>query len=110
MQVPAPFVAPPWAPTVNDADIPDHFSLLNFVFDDDYRPFKSNESPAPFIDGISGLAYTVLETRQRIEWLAAGLASQLGIDCAHGSALDRVISIFAVNNVSDSSPRTKKNW
>ena len=97
------FYPPPWAPKLNDNDIPDNVSLEDFVFDDRYRPRKCKESPPPFIESVDGTLYTLRETQQRIEWLAAGLASQLQIKDDVGDVWDRVVSIFAVNSVSSSS-------
>lgn len=94
------FYPPSWAPKLNDNDIPDDISLGEFVFNDKYRPHKCDASPAPFINSIDGAAYSVHETQERIEWLAAGLASELGIQNGQGDEWDRVVSIFAVNNVS----------
>ena len=98
------FHAPPWAPKVTDADIPDDISLTDFVFNDGFRPHKCDDSPKPFVDSIDGLGYGVHETRQRIEWLAAGLAAQLSIRTTTGDGFDRVVSVFAVNNVSRAVP------
>lgn len=94
------FHPPSWAPKVNEADIPDDLSLTDFVFHDGYRPHKCENSPTPFIDSVGGTGYDIIETRQRIEWLAAGLADQLGINDTTGDVWGRVVSVFAVNNVS----------
>jgi hypothetical protein len=91
---------PSWLPTLDDGDIPDDIPLCDFVFDDRYRHRKCDESPTPFVDYAEGTSYTVRETKQRIEWLAAGLAHHLGIGDVTGDVWDRVVSIFTVNNVS----------
>lgn len=91
--------APSWLPKLTDTDIPDDNSLTDFVFNDALRPFKCDESPKPFVDSINGHGYGVHETRQRIEWLAAGLASHLKLSSSTGDEFSRVVSIFAVNNV-----------
>lgn len=94
------FYRPTWAPSLTDADIPDDVSLSDFLFDDRLRPRKCKDSPQPFIDSISGKGYDIPETRRRIECLAAGLANQLGIDDISGDVWQRVVGVFAVNNVS----------
>ena len=94
------FLPPAWAPKLNDNDIPDDISLGDFVFSDRYRPRKCQDSPAPFIASVDGASYNVEETRQRIEWLATGLADRLQLKDTTGSEWNRVVSIFAVNNVS----------
>ncbi|KAI5456050.1 hypothetical protein BGZ63DRAFT_367946 [Mariannaea sp. PMI_226] len=92
------FLPPAWAPSLTDADIPDDMSLGDFLFDDRYRTRKCDDSPPPFIDSISGTGHSISETKKRIEWLAAGLASHLQIKDVTGDALDRVVGLFAVNN------------
>ena len=88
-----------WAPSLTDADIPDDVSLSDFLFDDNFRPRKCEDSPKPFIESVDGSGYDIAETRRRIEWLAAGLASKLGIDDISGDVWQRVVGLFAVNNV-----------
>ncbi|CAM1511860.1 Fc.00g093730.m01.CDS01 [Cosmosporella sp. VM-42] len=92
------FYPPPWTPSLTDADIPDNVPLAQFLFDDQYRPRKCEDSPPPFIDSNSGTGHGVLEIQERIEWLATGLARQLGISDVSGDGLERVVSIFTVNN------------
>ena len=94
------FYRPSWVPTLTHADIPDDVSLSDFLFDDRLRPRKCEDSPQPFIDSISGTGYDIPETLRRIEYLAAGLANQLGIDNISGDVWQRVVGLFAVNNVS----------
>lgn len=97
------FYPPAWAPKLNDNDIPDDISLGDFVFNDQYRPRKCDDSPSPFIESVDGETYSVREIQQRVEWLAAGLASQLQFDGITNNVWDRVVSIFAVNNVKNPS-------
>jgi hypothetical protein len=91
-------------PKLADGDIPDDVPLTDFVFNDVYRPYKCDESPTPFLDSINGIGFTVQKTRQRVEWLAAGLAAHLDIDTSSGDVFDRVVGVFAVNNVSSKLP------
>ncbi|KAF4415773.1 phenylacetyl- ligase [Fusarium acutatum] len=90
---------PTWLPKLNDADIPDDICLTDFVFNDAHRPHSCAESPKPFVDSVDGFGYSVHETRQRIEWLAAGLAAHLNADVNPGEVFDRVVSVFALNNI-----------
>lgn len=96
------FYPPAWAPSLSDADIPDDMPLEEFLFDDRYRPRKCADSPPPFVDSVDGTGSDVQETQRRIGWLAAGLAKQLDIHDVHGDVWERVVSIFAINNVSSS--------
>lgn len=99
------FQAPAWAPKLADEDIPDDLSLTDFVFNDTIRPYRCDDSPKPFIDSVNGFGYSVDQTRQRVEWLASGLAAHLGFTAITDNVFDRVVSIFAVNNVSNNTPR-----
>ena len=94
------FYRPSWVPTLSNPDIPDDIPLSDFLFGDQFRPRKCEDSPRPFIDSISGTGYDIPETRRRIEYLAAGLANQLGIANISGDVWQRVVGLFAVNNVS----------
>lgn len=94
------FYRPSWAPSLSDADIPDDIPLSDFIFDDRFRTRKCRDSGLPFIDSVSGGGYSISETRRRIEWLAAGLANKLGIHDISGDVWQRVVGLFAVNNVS----------
>lgn len=94
------FYRPAWAPSLTDTDIPDDLSLSDFIFDDRFRPRRCADSSRPFIDSISGTGYDIPETRRRIDYLAAGLANQLGIEDISGDVWQRVVGLFAVNNVS----------
>ena len=98
------FYRPTWAPRLSDADVPDDIPLFDFLFDDRFRPRKCQDSPPPFIDGVSGHGFGIAETRRRVEWLAAGLARQLGIGDFSGEAWRRVVGVFAVNNVRGKKP------
>ncbi|KXX76423.1 4-coumarate--CoA ligase-like 7 [Madurella mycetomatis] len=93
-----------WAPSLSDADIPDDISLSDFLFDDKLRPRKCEDSGQPFIDSVSGSGYGIPDIRRRIEWLAAGLASKLGIHDTSGDAWQRVVGLFAVNNPQIHNP------
>ena len=93
------FYRPTWAPRLSDADVPDDIPLFDFLVDDRFRPRKCQDSPPPFVDGVSGQGFGIAETRRRVEWLAAGLARQLGISDFSGEAWQRVVGVFAVNNV-----------
>ncbi|KAK7224851.1 hypothetical protein V2G26_012854 [Clonostachys chloroleuca] len=93
------FRAPSWAPQLSDTDIPDDQPLSDFLFDDELRPRKCAECPTPFIDSLDGSGCSIEETKKRIDWLAAGIANHLGITDTTGDVWDRVVSIFAVNNV-----------
>jgi hypothetical protein len=62
-------------------------------------------SRAPFICGLTGKSYSTLETKERVDYLARGLAKELGWQPNQGSEWDKVVGVFSVNAVRGETHR-----
>lgn len=80
---------------------PDSVPIHEFLFTDGdkYGRYPIADSRPPFTCGITGKSYSVAEVKNRIEWLSAALASELGFEVNGGSEFDKVIGLFSVNTV-----------
>ena len=58
------------------------------------------ESRPFFTCGISGQSYSPLEVKDRVEYLARGLADELGWQVNSGTEWDKVVGVFSANTVS----------
>lgn len=102
---PAVFVAmvfrpPKWVPNLDLDTIPDSIPVSQFMLDEKYGRTKLRGCQSPFICGLSGAQYTALEVKQRVDFLARGLATDLNWFPNQGSEWGKVITIFAHNTVS----------
>ncbi|KAL7947427.1 hypothetical protein V8C42DRAFT_343374 [Trichoderma barbatum] len=95
-----PFTTPSYIPKL-PFDPPDSIPIHEFLFSDgdQYGRYPIAESRPPFTCGITGRSYPAAEAKNRIEWLSAALASELGFDVAVGSEFDKVIGLFSVNTI-----------
>jgi ribosome assembly protein SQT1 len=93
------FTTPAWAPHL-PCDPPDSIPLHQFQFDEEHGrcPFRSARNP--FTSALSGATIPVLDVKQRIDYLARGLAKRMGWKPNIGSEWDKVASIFSLNHVS----------
>lgn len=64
----------------------------------DRHPLETARNP--FTCGLTGKTYTSLEIKERVDYLARGLAKELGFRPNEGSEWDKVIAVFSVNTVS----------
>ncbi|KAL6694562.1 hypothetical protein J3F84DRAFT_47583 [Trichoderma pleuroticola] len=82
-------------------DPPDSVPIHEFLFTegDRYGRYPIANSRPPFTCGITGKSYSVVEVKNRIEWLSAALASELGFDVNGGSEFNKVIGLFSVNTI-----------
>jgi len=94
-----PFYPPSWVPKL-PFDPPDSIGVADFVLDENYGRHPLGYSNAPFICGLSGKSYSALDVKERVEYLARGLAKELGFEPNKGSEWDKVIAVFALNTVS----------
>ncbi|KAL6800700.1 hypothetical protein GGI42DRAFT_47599 [Trichoderma sp. SZMC 28013] len=80
---------------------PDSVPIHEFLFTDGdkYGRYPIADSRPPFTCGITGKSYSVAEVKNRIEWLSAALASELGFEVNGGSEFDKVIGLFSVNTI-----------
>ncbi|KAH0524471.1 hypothetical protein TsFJ059_006975 [Trichoderma semiorbis] len=82
-------------------DPPDSIPIHEFLFNDEdkYGRYPTADSRPPFTCGITGKSYSATEVKNRIEWLSAALASELGFEVNGGSEFDKVIGLFSVNTI-----------
>ncbi|KAI9843297.1 MAG: hypothetical protein M1837_006512 [Sclerophora amabilis] len=92
------FHPPPWVPKLA-FDPPDSIPISEFMFNESYGRCPLGYSKPTFTCGISGLAYSALEVRERIEFLARALAKELNLRPNEGTEWDKVIGIFALNTI-----------
>lgn len=82
-------------------DPPDSIPIHEFLFSngDKYGRYPIADSLPPFTCGITGKSHSAADVKDRIEWLSAALASDLGFDVNNGSEFDKVIGLFSFNTV-----------
>lgn len=61
------------------------------------HPFA--QSRQPFTCGISGVGYSALQVRDRVEHLAKALTKEFAWDLSSGSEWDKVVAVFSLNTV-----------
>lgn len=54
---------------------------------------------APFTCGLTGIEYSALEVRDRVEYLARALSKELGWHPNKGTEWDKVVGLFSVNTL-----------
>jgi len=98
-----PFVPPSWVPQL-PFDPPDSVSIADFMFDELYGRHPLGYSRPMFTCGLTGKEYSSLEVRERVDFLARGLAKELGWQPNQGTEWDKVIAVFSVNTVRTTDP------
>ncbi|KAL7770438.1 hypothetical protein CFE70_000372 [Pyrenophora teres f. teres 0-1] len=93
-----PFYPPSWVPKL-PFDPPDSIPISEFMLNDVYGRHPLGYSRNPFTCGLTGKTYTALEVNERVDYLARGLAKELGFDPNKGSEWDKVIAVFSVNTI-----------
>jgi hypothetical protein len=94
------FYPPSWVPKLAQ-DPPDSIPLCDFIFDEKYGRFPLKDSRPFFTCGVSGQSYTPLELKERVEYLARGLADELGWQPNQGTEWDKVVGVFSANTVGN---------
>jgi len=61
-------------------------------------------SRPPFICGLTGKSFSALEVKERVDYLARGLAKEFGWAPNKGSEWDKVVGVFSVNTVRFQAP------
>ncbi|KAE9975678.1 hypothetical protein BLS_002486 [Venturia inaequalis] len=97
-----PFSPPSWVPELT-SDIPDSIPISEFMLEENHGRYPLGYSHAPFICGMTGKSYSALEVRERVDYLARGLAKEMGWSPNKGSEWDKVVACFSVNTL-DSVP------
>ncbi|KAF2015659.1 acetyl-CoA synthetase-like protein [Aaosphaeria arxii CBS 175.79] len=93
-----PFYPPEWVPKL-PFDPPDSITVADFLLEEHYGRHPLGYSNAPFICGLTGKSYSTLEVKERVDYLARGLAKELGWEPNKGSEWDKVIAVFSVNTL-----------
>ncbi|KAF2822939.1 acetyl-CoA synthetase-like protein [Ophiobolus disseminans] len=93
-----PFLPPSWVPQL-PFDPPETITVHDFLLDENYGRHPLGYSHNPFTCGLTGKTYTALEVRERVDWLARGLAQELGFQPNTGTEWDKVIAVFSVNTI-----------
>lgn len=92
------FNPPPSVPKL-PFDPPDSIPISHFMLNEQYGRHSLSNSRVPFTCGLSGVEYTAVEVRDRVDYLARALAKELGWDPNTGTEWDRIVGIFSVNTV-----------
>lgn len=93
-----PFYPPSWVPKL-PFDPPDSISIHDFILDENYGRHPLGYSRPIFTCGITGKSYSALEVKERVDYLARGLAKELGWQPNKGSEWDKVIGVFSLNTL-----------
>jgi acyl-CoA synthetase (AMP-forming)/AMP-acid ligase II len=93
------FVPPTWVPQL-PFDPPDSIPICDFMLDERFGRHPLGYANNPFTCGLTGKTYSSLEVKERVDFLARGLAKELGFQPNNGSEWDKVIAVFSVNTVS----------
>jgi hypothetical protein len=93
-----PFHPPSWVPQL-PFDPPDSISIAEFMLEEHYGRHPLGYSRPMFTCGLTGKEYSTLAVRERVDYLARGLAKELGWQPNQGTEWDKVIGVFSVNTV-----------
>lgn len=93
-----PFKPPQWAPALQQ-EVPDNISIADFMLDEKHGRRALVDSRPPFISGISGEALSASAVKERVDFLARGLAQELEWEVQQGGALSKIVCIFSLNTV-----------
>jgi hypothetical protein len=93
-----PFYPPSWVPKL--PEVPDSISIFDFMLEDHYDRYPLGYARPMFICGLSGKSIDALEVKERVDFLARGLAKELGFQPNAGTEWDKVIGVFGLNTVS----------
>ena len=92
------FTSPSWVPQLPFSP-PDSVSICDFMLEEHHGRHPLGYSNNPFTCGLTGKTYTSLEVRERVDYLARGLAKELGFHPNKGSEWDKVVAVFSVNTL-----------
>ncbi|KAJ4374803.1 hypothetical protein N0V83_001880 [Neocucurbitaria cava] len=93
-----PFHPPSWVPQL-PFDPPDSIPISDFMLDENHGRHPLGYAQNPFTCGLTGKTYSSLEVKERVDYLARGLAKELGFHPNKGSEWDKVIAVFSVNTL-----------
>jgi len=93
------FYPPSWVPKL-PIDPPDSIPVSEFILNEKYGRVPYAESRNFYTCGVTGQTFKPLEVKERVEYLARGLADALGWKVNEGSEWDKVVGVFSANTVS----------
>ncbi|KAF4439683.1 putative phenylacetyl-CoA ligase, partial [Fusarium austroafricanum] len=91
------FYPPSWVPKL--PDIPDSISVADFINTEKAGRKSFSTSRRPYTCGITGQSRTATQVAERVDFLARGLAKNVGFDPNDGTPWDRVVAIYALNTI-----------
>lgn len=94
------FSTPSWVPDLPLETIPDSVPVSEFILSEAHGRCPLFQSKSPFVCGLSGRQYSMLEVARRVDWLARALAHELDWKPNSGSPWSKLATIFAWNTVS----------
>ena len=94
------FYPSPWVPKL-PFDPPDSIPINEFMLEEKWGRQPIAKSKPFFVCGISGKTLTGSEVKERVEYLARGLAKELGWFPNEGTEWDKVCGVFSLNAVSN---------
>jgi hypothetical protein len=92
------FYPPSWVPKL-PFDLPDSIPISDFIFNEKYGRYPLARSRPFFTCGITGQSYSAQQVKERVEYLARGLAEELGWRPNHKTEWDKVVGVFSANTV-----------
>ncbi|KAI9711535.1 MAG: hypothetical protein M1820_002099 [Bogoriella megaspora] len=91
------FYPPSWLSKFEDP--PDTVTIHDFMLDEIWGRHPLGYARNPFTCGLSGKTYSMLEVKERTDYLARGLAKELGWSPNNGNEWDKVIGVFSLNSL-----------
>ncbi|KAH6855930.1 hypothetical protein B0I37DRAFT_366142 [Chaetomium sp. MPI-CAGE-AT-0009] len=92
------FLSPAWVPDI-PWEIPDSIPLGQVALAGLNSGSEKRASDVLLVDCLSGKSYSRADLNQRVEWLAGGLAKELGWSTNEGSPWDKVVAIYSLNTI-----------
>lgn len=80
-------------------DPPSSIPICDFMLDERYGRRALKDSRPPFVCGLTGVEYSAVEVKDRVDKLARALSKALGWQPNGGTEWDKVAGIFSVNTV-----------
>ena len=103
------FFPPKWVPEL-PYNPPDSIPISEFMLNEEYGRYPLHHARQPFTCGLTGIGYSALEVRDRVDKLARGLSKELGWRSNEETEWDKVIAIFSVNTVGANPLLQKLSW
>ncbi|KAF2215735.1 hypothetical protein CERZMDRAFT_35046 [Cercospora zeae-maydis SCOH1-5] len=79
--------------------IPDSVPVSRFMLEEEHGRCRLEDSKVPLVHALSGRQISTLDLKNRVDWLARGLAKELSWQPNEGSEWDKVVVIFAENSL-----------